>query len=325
MKAVIFEKYGSPEVLEVKEIKKPRPGEHEVLIKVLAASVDATDPIVRSGQPYIARAGNGFRKPKHTVLGAALAGVIEAVGKHVTQFKVGDEVFGATGTSQGAHAEYICQSEDAVLVRKPGNMTFEEAAAVPYGILTALPFLRDQAHIHQGQHILIIGASGSIGTYAIQLAHYFGAQVTGVCSTANIDLVKALGAHKVIDYTQEDFRQNEQSYDVIFDTVGKSSFKFCKDSLKPGGVYLLTVPTLAIIRQMLWTSVIGGKKAKFATTGLRSTHVRKKDLLLTKQLIEKEELRAVIDRCYSIEQIAEAHRYVATGHKRGNVVITMNT
>jgi NADPH:quinone reductase-like Zn-dependent oxidoreductase len=213
--------------------------------------------------------------------------------------------------------------EDGALAPKPANMTYEEAVAIPHGGLTALPFLRDQGRIQSGDHVLINGASGSVGTAAVQLAKYFGAEVSGVCSTTNLELVKSLGAGKVIDYTEEDFTKSGQTYDIIFDVAGKSSFSRCKSSLKRGGVYLITVPTLAIFPQMLWTRLFGGKKAVFAATGLRPASARAKDLLVLKEIIEAGKMKAVIDRCYPLEHIAEAHRYVEKGHKKGNVVITV--
>lgn len=220
------------------------------------------------------------------------------------------------------HAEYKCVSEEGVLAIKPANTTYEEAVGVVYGALTALPFVRDKAHIRSGQKVLIHGASGSIGTVSIQLAKYFGAEVTGVCSGANIKLAESLGADHVIDYTKEDFTKTGQTYDIIFDTVGKSSFSRCKAALKQGGVYLTTVPSPAILLQMLWTSKFGGKKAIIAFTGLRSASEKTKDLLIIKELVEAGKLKSVIDRRYPLEQTAEAHRYVETGRKKGNVIIT---
>jgi NADPH:quinone reductase-like Zn-dependent oxidoreductase len=252
-----------------------------------------------------------------------LAGEIEAVGQDVKLFKPGDQVFGSTGPGFGAHAEYICLPENEALALKPANMSYGEAAAICDGALTALPFLRDKAKIQRGQKVLINGASGSIGTVAVQLAHYFGAEVTGVCSTKNLELVKSLGAAKVIDYTKEDFTKSGQAYDIIFDTVGKSSFSRCKGALTQNGVYLSTTLTMATVPQALWTSIIGGKKAMFAATGLRPAGERAKDLIFLRELIEAGKLKSVIDRSYPLEQTAEAHRYVDQGHKKGNVVITL--
>jgi NADPH:quinone reductase-like Zn-dependent oxidoreductase len=318
MKAIVYTEFGPPEVLQLKEVAKPTPKDNEVLIRICATTVATEDPGIRSSPGL-----NGFRKPKYPILGEYLAGEIESVGKDVKRFGKGDQVYGNTGLRYGTYAEYICMSEDGALAMKPANMTYEEAVAVPHGGLTALPFLRDTAKIRSGDQVLINGASGSVGTAAVQLAKYYGAEVTGVCSTANLELVTSLGADKVIDYTQEDFTQSGQTYDIIFDAVGKSSFSRCKSSLKHGGVYLTTVPTLAIFPQMLWTRMIGSKKAKFAATGLRPASAKAKDLVILKELIQAGKLKAVIDRRYPLEQIAEAHRYVEKGHKKGNVVITL--
>ncbi len=319
MKVSVFKEYGPPDVLQLEDVDKPTPRDDEVLIKIFATVVTTLDCDTRKGGQFFSR----FIKPKDTVLGFELAGEIDAVGKDVTRFKKGDQVYGATTTSLGGHAEYICLSEDGPVVSKPANMTYEEAAAIVEGGLTALPFLRDKANIQSEQQVLIIGASGSIGTAAVQLAKYFGAEVTGVCSTTKVELVKSLGADKVIDYTREDFTKSGQTYDIIFDTVGKSSFSRCKGSLKQGGVYLTAAASLAIIPQMLWTSIMGSKKARIAFTGLRSASDKTKDLVFLNELFEAGKIKAVIDRSYPLEQIAEAHRYVETGHKKGNVVITM--
>jgi len=318
MKAIVYTKFGPPDVLQLKEVEKPTPKEDEVLIRVYATAVAAEDPGMRASPGL-----NGLRKPKNPILGSYLAGEIEAVGIEVKRFKEGDQVFGSTFPAGGAYAEYICVPEKGALASKPVNMTYEEAAAIPNGGLTALPFLRDKGKIQSGQKVLINGASGAVGTAAVQLARYFGAEVTGVCSTTNLELVKSLGADKVIDYTKEDFTQTGQTYDIIFDAVGKSSFSRCKDSLTKSGIYLTTVPMPADILQMLWTSIAGGKKVRFAATGLRPAGKKAKDLVFIKELIEAGEIKAVIDRRYPLEQIAEAHSYVEKGHKKGNVVITV--
>lgn len=323
MKAIVSTKYGSPDVAELKNIEKPTPKNNQVLIRIGATTVTATDSAFRKGEPFITRIFTGLLRPRITILGDMLAGQIETVGQNVTLFKPGDQVFGSTGPGFGAHAEYICLPEDGALAIKPTNMSYGEAAAVCDGALTALPFLRDKAKIQPGQKVLINGASGSIGTVAVLLANYFGAEVTGVCSTTNLELVKSLGAAKVIDYTQEDFTKSGQTYDIIFDTVGKSSFSRCKNALTQNGVYLSTALTMATLPHALWTSIIGGKKAMFAATGLRPASERAKDLIFLKELIEAGKLRSVIDRAYPLEQIAEAHSYVDKGHKKGNVVITL--
>jgi len=329
MKAIVYQKYGSPDVLQLKEIEKPTPKDNEVLIRIYATVVSPEDTGARSSTypPFIwlfARTISGLTKPKNPILGMFLAGEIESVGEDVKLFKEGDQVFALTGTGFGAHAEYKCLPEEGTgaVAIKPANMTYEEAAATG-GAITALPFLRDKGNIQSGQKVLIYGASGSVGTNAVQVAKYYGSEVTGVCSTANLELVKSLGADKVIDYTKEDFTKSGQTYDIIFDTVGKSSFSRCKSSLKQRGIYLATVPRLAFLLQMLWTSKVGSKKAKMAFAALRPSSEITKDLILTKELIEAGKIKAVIDRRYPLEQIAEAHSYVEKGHKKGNVVITV--
>ena len=279
---------------------------------------------MRKGRPLYGRLFIGLTGPKNPIPGTDLAGEIEAVGRGVTRFQVGDPVFGATDLGGGCYAEYVCLPQDDVLALKPANMTYEQAAAILEGATTALAFLRDKGHIQSGQRVLINGASGSIGTAAVQLAKYFGAHVTGVCSTANVDMVKSLGADEVIDYTQGDFTRNGQTYDVIFDTVGKSSYARCKGALAEHGVYLNPVLGLPLLLNMLWTSRADGKKALFMATGLRPANEKKRDLAFLTELVEAGQLRAVVDRRYSLDQAAEAHRYVETGHKKGNIVIALD-
>jgi NADPH:quinone reductase-like Zn-dependent oxidoreductase len=317
MKAIVYTRFGPAEVLQLTEVKKPEPKDHEVLIRIYATTVVKEDPDLRASPGF-----NGFLKPRNPILGQELAGVIEAVGSRVTRFRPGDQVFGIGAF--GAYAEYKCMPEDGALATKPVNMSYAEAASVPNGALTALPFLRDKACIRPGQRILIYGASGSVGAAAVQLARYFGAEVTGVSSTPNLEWIKALGADHVIDYTRADFTQNGKTYDIIFDTVGKLPFSRCRSSLSEQGVFLTTGIMFENMLQVVGTSRTGGKKAMFAATGLRPAKEKAKDLVLLRELIEAGKLKAVIDRCYPFEQIVEAHRYVEKGHKKGNVVITMN-
>jgi len=316
MKAIVYTKFGPPEVLHLQEVEKPNPKANEVLIKIVATTVVKEDPDIRASPGF-----NGLLKPRNPILGQELAVEIESIGRDVTRFKPGDQVFGFD--MFGAYAEYKCMPEGGALAIKPANMSYEEAASVPNGALTALPFLRDKGAIQSGQTVLIYGASGSVGAAAVQIAKYYGAEVTGVCSTTNLEWVKSLGADQVIDYTQEDFTENGKTYDIIFDTVGKRSFSECKGSLTDKGIYLATVPTPVIMLQALWTAKSGSKKVKFVAAGLRPAREKIKDLVFLTELIEAGKIKPVIDRCYPLEQIAEAHRYVEKGHKKGNVVITV--
>ncbi len=324
MKAIVFTEWGPPEVLQLKEVEKPAPKDDEVLIKIYATAVTSGDYRARNLDVPTRIMGLffgfyfGLRKPNVSILGNNLAGEIEAVGKDVKLFKEGDQVFGSTGEGYGAYAQYICLPEEGDLVIKPANMTYEAAAAVPHGANTALHFLR-KGDIQSGQKVLILGASGSVGTFAVQLAKYFGAEVTGVCSTTNLEMVKSLGAEKVIDYTKEDFTKSGETYDVIYETVGKSSFSHNISSLKKNGIYLAgNPPGMSSIVQMQWTSMRGSKKILFGPAP-----GDKEGLIFLKELIEAGKLKPVIDRTYPLEQTAEAHRYADKGHKKGNVVITV--
>ncbi len=317
MKTIVYNTYGTPDVLHLTQVETPTPKDNEVLIKIHATTVTAADCMMLEGRPMWGRIILGFQKPRRKTLGLEFAGDIEAVGKEVTQFRVGNKVYGFTGFRAGAHAEYTCMHENGSLGIMPTNLTYEQAAASVDGATTALYFLRDKANIQSGQNVLINGASGSIGTFAVQLAKYFGTKVTGVCSTKNVELVKSLGADQVIDYTQADFTQNSQTYDIIFDTVGKSSFSKCRGSLTKHGCYL---PTVGLINNVLhvWTSLRGGKKV------ISGMSIQKNESLrFLKELIEAGTIKTVVERHYPLEQIAEAFRYVQKGHKQGNVVITV--
>lgn len=317
MKAMVYKKYGPPEVLHLEEVEKPSPRDNEILIKIHATSVSSGDWRLRKADPFAVRIFFGLTKPRKTILGGVLAGTIEATGKNVSRFKVGDQVFGSTGMSFGAYAEYKCLREDAVIAIKPTNITYAEAAAIPFGGATALYFLR-KAKIEKGQKILIYGASGAVGTAAVQLANSFGASVTGVCSTTNTEMVKSLGAEKVIDYTKEDFTKNGETYDVIFDTVGKMSFPGGLQSLNKKGILILGASGIEHMAQRIWTILATNKKI---ISGVVRGNLA--DILYLKELIENGKLRSVIDSSYPLEQMAEAHSYVEKGHKKGNVVITI--
>jgi NADPH:quinone reductase-like Zn-dependent oxidoreductase len=323
MRAVVHDRYGGPEVLRLEDVERPVPGDDQVLVRVHATTVNRTDCHVRRANPFMWRFFAGLRRPKWRILGSELAGEVEAFGAAVSRFEVGDHVFGAKAYLSegfGAHAEFVGIRESGALAHKPAGMSFEEAAAVCDGALSALDSLR-RTELRKGRSILIYGASGSIGTAAVQLARYFEADVTAVCNTKNLELVRSLGADAVVDYTQEDFTTNGKTYDVVFDAVGKHSFRRCRGSLKPGGVYLATdlgflwhVPALALL-----TRRIGDKRVMLPTPKYTT-----KDVLFLKELVEAGEYRAVIDRTYPLEDVVEATRYVETGQKTGNVVLTLD-
>jgi NADPH:quinone reductase-like Zn-dependent oxidoreductase len=323
MKAAVYRRYGPPEVVHVEEVEKPSPTDTEVLVRIHATTVAAADWRLRRAKPFLVRIMSGLLRPKTRILGMEFSGTVESVGKAVTRFRAGDQVFGSTGFKFGAHAEYVCMTESGLLAIKPVNMTLEEAAAVLFGAVSALHFLK-QAKIQPGQKVLIYGASGSVGVFAVQLAKHFGAHVTGVCSTANLDLVKSLGADEVVDYTKEDFSKAGRVYDVVCDTVGKSGFSRTLRSLKRGGFYLRVGASgglLSILGGMLrgmWISLTGAAKVLGGVA--RGTA---DDLAFFKRLIEAGELRTVIDKRYPLSAIAEAHRHAEAGHKKGHVIVLL--
>ena len=331
MKAVVYEQYGPPDVLHLKEVEKPTPKGDEVLIKVYATPVNYGDITARNfanipshkfNMPFLlwlpALAFFGLRKPRINILGSEFAGKVEAIGQDVKLFKEGDRVFGYLGQNMGANAEYLCMPEDGMVAIKPANMNYEEASAVPYGGIMALSLLR-KVNVQSGQNVLINGASGGIGSVALQLAKYCGARVTGVCSTPRLEYVRALGADKVIDYTKEDFTKSGETYDLIFDILGRSSFSRCKDSLTQNGRYLLASFKMDKLLQMLRTSIAGSKKVICAMASEKP-----EDLVILRELAEAGKIKTIIDRCYSLEQAAEAHRYIEEGYKKGHVVITVH-
>jgi NADPH:quinone reductase-like Zn-dependent oxidoreductase len=324
MKAVLHTAYGPPDELQLKEVEKPVPNDDQVLVRIHATTVTSSDCNVRNltfaptWSLLPMRMQFGLGKPRIDRLGIDLAGEVEAVGKDVSRFKPGDPVFGRPDPALGAHAEYICIAEQGVLAMKPAKLTWEEAACLPLAANTALYFIRDLGSIQAGQRVLINGASGGIGTFAVQLAKYYGAHVTGVCSTSSVEMAQSLGADRVIDYTQEGFASGGETYDVIFDVVGKTSYSRCKNALRKEGLYLATLPTIAIVFQTIWTSMVGGKRVKFGDARGKAENLR-----FLGDLADAGKLRAVIDRRYPLEQIVGAFRYVERGHKKGNVVITV--
>lgn len=322
MKAIVTTKYGSPEVLQLTEIEKPTPKKNEVLIKINSTTVTAADTMMRKGSPYLGRLYLGLRKPKRPIPGVEFSGEVIEIGSDVTFFKPGEAVFGET-LNMGCNAEYVCVDQNDVLVTKPDNLSHEEASPVSGSGITVLNFLKSLGDIRKGHKVLINGASGALGTYAVQLAKHYGAEVTGVCSTSNIEMVKSLGADHVIDYTHQDFTQNAGTYDIIFDTVGKSSFSKSKRALTPNGVYLSPVLNFRLLLQMMWTSKLSKKKARFSATGMLPAAERLMFLKELKRLFKSGKIKSIIDRRYPLEDIVEAHRYVDTGRKRGNVVISI--
>jgi len=319
MRAIVNTKYGPPDVVKLMEVDKPAPKDSEVLIKVNATTVNRTDCGFRSAEYFISRFFSGLFRPKLKTLGNEFAGVIEAIGKNVTSFSVGDEVFGFSGIKFGAHAEYMTIAENEAITTMPGNLTFEEAAPITEGGHYALCDIR-AANVKSGQNVLIYGASGAIGSAAVQLAKYFGAKVTAVCNNKNVELLKSLGADLVIDYTTQDFTKTGHLFDFVFDSVGKSSFGQCRPLLNKKGIYISTElgKRSENIFLALFTPILGGKKVLFPIP-----KISKEDVILLKELVESEKYKPVIDRKYSLEQIVEAYKYVETGQKTGNVVITL--
>ncbi|HEX9614323.1 MAG TPA: NAD(P)-dependent alcohol dehydrogenase [Bacteroidota bacterium] len=322
MKAIIYEQYGPPEVLQMKEIETPAPKDNEVLIRIHATTVTSGDwrarsLIVPAGFGFLSRLFFGISKPKQPILGTELAGEIVAVGKDVHKFKSGDQVFAFSGAGMGCYAEYKCMPENGPVALKPPNLTYDEAAALSFGGTTALNFFR-RGKLQAGETVLVNGASGGVGTAAIQLAIHFGAEVTGVCSTANVELVRSLGAARVIDYTKEDFTQNGETYDVIVDTVGTAPYSRCKGSLKEQGRLLLVSGELSDLLQIPWVSMTSRKRVIGGPASERA-----EDLVFLADLARAGSFKPVIDRRYPFEQIVEAHRYVDSGHKKGNVIISL--
>ena len=318
MKAIVCTGYGAPEVLQMKEVEKPVPGDNDILIKIYASSVSSGDARIRRADPFVVRLIFGFSKPKKAILGIVVAGEVVAVGKAVSRYETGDQVFGSSGMAFGAHAEYVVVPEDAVLALKPESISYEEAAAIPFGATAAMHFLR-LANIQEGQKVLVYGASGALGTIGVQLARNFGAEVTAVCSSSNFELMKSLGADKVIDYTKEDFSENAGYYDVVFDTLGNSPLRKTLKSLKVNGKLLLANAGFG-------TMIGGTVRSIFSKKKIVSGIIKETsdDMNFFKQQIESGKLKAVIDRIYTLKQIVEAHTYVDKGHKKGNVIIAIN-
>lgn len=322
MKALVYTQFGPPEVIRIEERPTPEPKEGELLIRVHASTIAAVDTFFRMGKPFSARLAAGLTKPKFHIQGTEFSGVVEKVGDGVTSFKPGDEVMGEPGPSFGAHAQYVVIGQDDVILHKPKALNFNEAAALPAGALTALPFLRDTGGLKAGQKLLVIGASGSVGSYGVQFGKYLGAEVTGVCSGRNVELVASLGADHVIDYTLEDFTKNGLKYDVIFDAIGASSFSACRRSLTSRGIYMATTLSLPIMLSHLFTAKSSGQRGLIAFTGLRGKEAKKVDLELIHSLAENGTIKPLVDKVYPMEQAVEAHAYVDKGRKRGNVIVT---
>ncbi len=321
MKSIIVNAYGGPEVLKVKNVEKPVPKSNEILVKIEATAVTRASVMMRTGTPYFGRLFTGISKPKVKTPGTDLAGTVESIGSEVGNFKVGDKVMAGTTLKCGAYAEYICLNEDDMIVCQPENISHEEATGIMDGGVTALAFFTDQVSIKAGDKVLINGGSGSIGTAAIQLAKEFGAEVTAVCSGKNKTMVQELGADKVLDYTKNELERSSELYDVVFDTVGKMSYGKTKKHLSAKGVFLTPVLELHILLSMLFISPFSKKKLKFAATGLRKLDLRLRDLKVIQRMLATNKLKTVIDKVYSLDQIQDAHSYVDSGRKKGNVII----
>lgn len=317
IKTAIHKTYGTPEVIEIIEIEKPSPKINEVLVKLKASSVTRADTLMRQGVPKFARLFLGILKPKNTALGTGFSGVIEAIGDDVSKFSINDEVFGEILFSSGANSEYVCMPEDAIIVKKPKNQKYFEAACNCDGVLTSYSFLKEIAPLKSGQHILINGASGSLGTAAVQLAKTMNVRVTAVCSSSNFDMVKDLGADELIDYKTQDFTMNNQAYDIIYDAIGTLSYSQCKKVLGSTGVFMSPV----LSTSLLWFTVIKPKRAKFSATGMKKKEDLKKLLKDIVALIKEEKIKVVMDRTYALDELKEAHRYIETGRKKGNIAI----
>jgi len=321
MQAAVSRRFGPPDVVTVADVPRPEPSDDEILVRVRAATVGVVDGLARRGSPWYARGYFGPLRPRFPVLGCDFAGQVEAAGPGVSRFGVGDEVFGTTAPRFGAHAEYVCLPEHGAVAAKPARVTYPEAAALADA--TALCFLRDKAGLRAGQAVLVNGASGAVGSAAVQIARHFGATVTAVCSGPHLRLVRKLGAESVIDYTRTDFTRAGQSYDLIFDVAGTSSFGRCRRVLSRGGVYLTTAPSPAIFAAMSWTARFGSRRAVVAFTGLRPAAEKREDLLVISELAEASALVPVVGACYPLARIADAHRHVDGGHKKGSIVVTM--
>ncbi len=325
MKAIVAAGYGNHQVLKLSEVETPKPKETEVLVKVHACSATTADTMMLSGKPYFTRLFAGVIKPNHPIPGTSFAGEVVSIGEKVTAFKTGDKVFGETTLGFSTNAEFVSIPENGVILNKPENLSYADAAPVCDGHLTSINFLREIGKIKAGQNVLINGASGSLGTAAVQLAKYFGAKVTGVCSTANVGLVKSLGADHVIDYKKEDYTKSEKRYDLIYDTIGKSSFSKSNRVLSKNGIYISPVLKFSLILQMIRTSIVGGKKAKFGASGLKSNAELRKLLTELMEIFNAGKLKTIIDRQFPLEKVAQAHEYIAAGRKKGNVVIIVES